>query len=510
MGPLKKISMKDKVGLVKPLVVIAALVLVGTVFDVVIAQRTLLADPPKPYVHKISPGKIPTTPQPAEGEVLLKYSESVLPGKTPEERAKQMDKLAAALRSKFNITVLSNSGTLGVQRIQLPVGLSIVDAIAALTKEAGIERASPNYKIYPATSPNDPEWTTGYLWGLKKIGMERAWNYSIGHAGFGPIGHSRIVIAVIDSGIDYGHPDLAANMWTNPGEIPGDGIDNDANGIVDDIHGANFCTNPSSGDPMDTEGHGTLVAGTIAAVGDNKRDVVGVNWYAKLMALKFICYTDQNGVPYGLVSDAIDAIVYATDHYVPVMNNSWQVAGSSLDLSGLLNAIQRANCELLPNPGCQPALFVAAAGNADGVNTPNNDSRPTFPASFPIDNVIAVAATMTDDRLWPDSKWGPKSVHIAAPGVGIESTYLHTQYGGLSETDGTSMAAPHVAGCAALLQARESRLGGLFSIGRLKDALMNTGDSLPVPEDKEKIMSGRRLNCGRAMSSLFDPPVIHD
>ena len=501
MGPLKKISMKDKVGLVKPLVVIATLVLVGTVCDVAIAQRTLLADPPKSDVHKISPGKIPTTPQPAEGEVLLKYSESVLPGKTPQERARQMDKLALALRSKFNITVLSNTATLGVQRIKLPVGLSIVDAIAALTKEAGIEHVSPNYKIYLATSPNDPEWAATdisppdfNLWGLRKIGMERAWDNSGGHMGS--------VIAVIDSGIDYLHPDLAANMWTNPGEKAGDGTDNDGNGIVDDIHGANFCTNPPSGSPMDTVGHGTLVAGTIGAVGDNNRDVVGVNWYAKLMALKFICYTDQNGVPYGLVSDAIDAIVYATDHNVPVMNNSWQVAGSSLsslDLSDLGIAIRRANCELLPSPGCQPALFVAAAGNADGVNPLNNDLQPTYPASFP--NVFAVAATDKNDRLWPDSHWGPKSVHIAAPGVDIESTYLRGQFGGLSVTDGTSMAAPHVAGCAAILQARQvAREGRRLPIEKLKRALMSRGDSSKALAGK--IVSGKRLNCGMALSGF--------
>lgn len=508
-----------------PKALICTVIVAGTLLGTAVAGSPPGSNSTKKTAHSIPARQAPTTPQPAEGEVLLKYAESVLSGKTPQERAQQMDKLADALRSKFGITVLSNSGAVAVQRVELPVGLSPIDAITALSKEPGI-KADFNYKIYAATSPNDPEWEATdlfppdfNLWGLRKIGMEQAWKYSTGNTGhIGAVtGQSDIIVAVIDSGIDYLHEDLAPNMWTNPGEIPGNGIDDDGNGIVDDIHGANFCTHPPSppsGDPMDmveTEGHGTLVAGTIAAVGNNGKHVVGVSWHAKLMALKFMCHKDPNtGVVYGLESDAIDAIVYATDKHASVMNGSWHVAAPAPGPPNLLNAIRRANCEVSPNPGCRPALFVAAAGNADSISpTLNNDVQAVYPGSFQVGNVISVAATDNKDQLWSGSRWGPNSVHIAAPGANIESTYLTVSpYGGLAIADGTSMAAPHVAGCAALLLAKgASRVGGgMLDIQTLKDALLNTGDSSPRLEGKVKF--GTRLNCNRAIASLFPIPVI--
>lgn len=509
-----------------PKALICTVIVAGTLLSTAVAGSPPGSNSTKKTAHRIPARQAPTTPQPAEGEVLLKYAESVLSGKTPQERARQMDKLATALHDKFGITVLSNSGAVAVQRVELPVGLS-PEAITALSKEPGIERAGFNYKIYPAASPNDPEWEATdisppdfNLWGLRKIGMEYAWLYSTGDTGHlgvvtgGTTGRRGIVIAVIDTGIDYLHGDLAPNMWTNPDEIPGDGIDNDGNGIIDDIHGADFCTHPRSGNPMDMDGHGTLVAGTIAAVGNNGQHVVGVSWHAKLMALKFMCYIDPNTHQlYGLMSDAIDAIVYATDKNASVMNNSWHVAGSPPYLADLSNAIRRANCEssptFLPSPGCLPALFVAAAGNADGRSpTLNNDVQPAYPANFPINNVISVAATDKQDQLWADSRWGPNSVHIAAPGVAIESTYLRNEWGGLSITDGTSMAAPHVTGCAALLLAKGlSRIGGgLLDIPSLKDALLKTGD--PSLSLAGKVQFGTRLNCNHAMGSLFPFPFV--
>ncbi|PYT14876.1 MAG: hypothetical protein DMF51_07755 [Acidobacteria bacterium] len=311
---------------------------------------------------------------------------------------------------------------------KLPPGLSTEQAIARLRRNPHVEYAEPNYVLHAVLSPNDQSYSL--LWGLNNRGQtgglpgsdisaEAAWSVTTGDRA--------VVVGVVDSGIDYTHPDLAANIWTNPGEIPGNGIDDDQNGFVDDVHGWDFYNNDN--DPMDDFGHGTHVAGTIGAVGNNSIGITGVAWRVSLVPLKFL-----NAGGHGSTSAAVAAIDYAAGLGVDVLNNSW----GSYDFSQtLMDAIRAA--------GDAGVVFVAAAGN-EGVNT---DLQPFFPAGYDLPNVISVAATNSYDNKAGFSNYGPNSVDLAAPGVDIFSTLPGGIYGPLS---GTSMAAPHVSGVAALIR----------------------------------------------------------
>src|SRR5437867_5745540 len=223
---------------------------------------------------------------------------------------------------------------------------------------------------------------------MKKIEVINAWARSTGS--------DAVTIAVIDTGIDYQHDDLAQNMWKNPGETV-NGEDDDGNGIVDDIYGANFCNGAMSGDPLDDNGHGSHVAGTVAAVGNNHLDVVGANWKAQLMAVKFLCRDGS-----GTTADAIQAIQYALAMGAQILNNSWGGSGYSRALEAAIKEADRLG-----------VLFIAAAGN-DGND---NDAVPSYPASYTVPNVIAVAATTQEDGVARLSDCGIKIVQVAARGV---------------------------------------------------------------------------------------------
>lgn len=282
---------------------------------------------------------------------------------------------------------------------------------AALLKQ-GTHRSY--HKSHPC-KPNDPKMDQ--IWGMKNIHAPQAWCC---------VHNSNVIVAVIDTGVDYKHEDLAKNIWTNTGEIPGDGLDNDNNGFIDDVHGYDFFNN--DGDPMDDNLHGTHVAGTIGAVGNNGKGVVGVNWYAQIMAVKFL---NKNGS--GSLSDAIKAIAYARENGAWVLNNSWGGGGYYQAMADEITRVEKAHL-----------LFVAAAGNW-GLNT---DLHQHFPSSYLHPNIISVASINEWDRLSYFSNYGKYSVDIAAPGSNILSTLPGNRYGRLS---GTSMATPHVAGTAALL-----------------------------------------------------------
>lgn len=292
-------------------------------------------------------------------------------------------------------------------------------------------------------TPND--LYLGYQWAVQQdndvdMNLPQAWGMCTGSPS--------VVVAVIDSGIDYNHPDLNAAMWRNPGEVAGNGIDDDGNGVVDDVYGYNAINN--GGDPWDDQGHGTHVGGTIGAVSDNGTGVAGVGWNVRLMAVKFL---GSNG--YGSLYDALKGIDYVTNmrvNYgvdVRVTNNSWGGGGYYPDL---YNAIVRAR-----NAGI---LFVAAAGNS----SVNMDQSAQYPASYDVDNVIAVAAVDSSGAVASFSNYGATTVDIAAPGVAIASTYPGNRYVYLQ---GTSMAAPHVSGALALLQAYRPSL----SMAQMRDAL---------------------------------------
>lgn len=320
------------------------------------------------------------------------------------------------------------------------------------------EYIEPNYILKADGTPNDPDFSK--LWGLKKIGLDTAWDRITSS--------SEIVIAIIDSGIDYTHPDLVANMWKNPGEIPGNGIDDDGNGYIDDVYGFDFAN--GDGDPLDDFYHGTHCAGTIAAVGNNGIGVVGVNWTAKLMALKFL---DKNGL--GDTAKAIAAIEYAIQMKAKILSNSWGRG----DGQALKDAIKSAQEHGI--------LFIAAAGN-ESVDT---DTFPHYPASYDLDNIISVAATDQNDNLGTFSNYGAISVDLAAPGVDIYSTLPGGAYG---YKEGTSMATPHVTGVAALVWAANPS----FTYQQVKDRILTSVE--PIAALKGKTVTGGRLNAYQAIT----------
>jgi len=312
-------------------------------------------------------------------------------------------------------------------------GATVADVLGWAAATPAVAYVEPDFAIAPERFSGDPSF--GSLWGLHNTGQSggladadidapAAWDVTTGSRS--------VVIAVIDTGVDYTHRDLAANAWRNPGEIAGDRIDNDGNGFVDDVYGWDFANRDA--DPMDDNGHGTHVAGTIGAVGGNGVGVVGVNWQVSIMALKFLSASGS-----GSTSGAIGAINYATrmkrDFGVNVVatNNSWGGGGFSAALRDAIAA-----------GGREDILFVAAAGN-EGTN---NDATPHYPSNYADAAVISVAASDRVNRLASFSNVGATSVDLAAPGVSITSTLPGNRYGSYS---GTSMAAPHVAGVVGLL-----------------------------------------------------------
>jgi subtilisin family serine protease len=297
--------------------------------------------------------------------------------------------------------------------------------------------ASPDFEVSVTAIPNDTNYSS--LYGMTKISAPDAWDINTN-------AHD-VVVGIIDTGIDLSHPDLSGNLWTNTGEIPANGIDDDGNGFIDDIHGYDFHNN--DGDPTDDNGHGSHCAGTIGGKGNNGLGVAGVAWDVKMAGLKFL---GSNGS--GYLSNAIRAINYANMMGFPITNNSWGGGGFSQVMH---DAIQAA--------GTSGMLFVAAAGNS-GYNA---DYSPMYPAGYTLSNIISVAATDSADELAYFSNYGANSVDVAAPGVGIYSTYKYGQYATLS---GTSMATPHVAGMAAVILGANPQ----FSALQIKDSILNNTD----------------------------------
>ena len=347
-------------------------------------------------------------------------------------------------------------------------------AISELQGDPNIEYAEPNYIVtIDQTLPNDPNFVK--LWGLSNPDYPGCDIYAPG-AWDVQTGSRDVIVAVIDTGVDYNHPDLRDNIWTNPDEIAGNGIDDDGNGFIDDLHGYDFCND--NGDPMDDHYHGTHCAGTIGAAGDNGIGIVGVNWHISIMPIKFL---DEEGS--GYTYDAVRAVAYATLMGADVMSNSW---GGGDYSQALKDAIDAA--------GDRGILFVASAGNS-GVNI---DQRPSYPASYTSENIIAVAATDDKDAKASWSNWGFTSVDIGAPGVGIYSTRPGNSYGYLS---GTSMACPHVAGAAALVKAQYHDL----TSGGVKNKILYGANKIPSMEGK--VSSGGRLNLFKALRDDDIPPA---
>jgi subtilisin family serine protease len=284
-------------------------------------------------------------------------------------------------------------------------------------------------------------------------------------------GSSEVVVAVLDTGVDYTHKDLVENMWLRPANVPQ--YTDDELGSFDDLRG--FDANTNISDPMDDNGHGTHCAGIIGAEGNNGEGIAGINWNVKIMPLKFL---GRGG--FGNVKDAIEAINYAIDRKkngvnLRVINASW---GSTQRSKALEDAIRAA--------GEAGILFVAAAGNS----STDNDRRPHYPSNYDLPNMLSVAALDRNDLLANFSNYGAKTVHVAAPGREIPSTWLNDQY---REASGTSMAAPQVSGIAALILANEPKL----SMAKLRERILKSSD--PIDTLLGKVAVGGRLNAAKAL-----------
>jgi thermitase len=366
---------------------------------------------------------------------------------------------------------------------------SLQIAISELKSNDAIEYAEPNYlyeainKVTPVESllarvnvTNDEKF--GLLWGLQNNGNnepDRSGGATTTERGVAGAdvnavaawditkGSRDVVVAVIDTGVDWRHEDLASNMWINEGEIPGNGIDDDGNGYIDDVYGWNAASD--NGSPMDGNGHGTHCAGTIGAVHGNG-GVAGVMADVKIMAVKFL--TDSGS---GSLADAIEAIDYATKMNVDIMSNSWGGGGFS---QALFDSIKAASDRGI--------IFTAAAGNSSS----NNDVRANYPSNYQTENMIAVAAHAHTDQLASFSSFGKRTVHIAAPGRNVLSTTPNNNYAVFS---GTSMATPHVSGVLGLLLAQEGRMPHAELIERMN------ATSVPAQAYRRTTISGGRIDA---------------
>lgn len=386
-----------------------------------------------------------------EGALIVKYKEGV----TEETRRHSRERHGSVQKREF-------SG-LRMERVGIGQGRTVAEAVKEYGMDDDVEYAEPDYVVRALVVPNDPRFSS--LWGLSAIAAPAAWDTTKGS--------SNVVVAVVDTGIDYNHQDIRANMWVNLAELNGTpGKDNDGNGVVGDIYGYNAIQN--NGNPLDDNNHGTHVSGTIGAVGNNGIGVTGVNWNVKLMACKFL---DANGS--GYISDAIECFQYvkgmkARGANIVATNNSWGGGAYSQALYDAINA-QR------------DILFIVAAGNSSA----NNDTTVTYPADYDLPNLVAVAATTSADSLASFSNYGRRMVHVGAPGNSILSTVRNNGYGYMS---GTSMATPHVTGLAALLKANNS---GLDWRG-IRNLILSTGDQISALNGKS--ITGRRINAFHAVT----------
>lgn len=360
----------------------------------------------------------------ASGEILVKWKDKVT---EPSIRLMHSRKRTAVIETFY----ATHERERKVEVVRIREGQSVAEAVKEFRNNPLVEHAQPNYLFFLQTTPSFPnDLDFGKLWGLHNTGQTvggivgttdadidapEAWAIPV-------TGSSAVIIAVTDTGVDYLHPDLNDNMWLNPGEIPGNLIDDDLNGFIDDIHGWDFFYHDNN--PMDGDGHGTHVAGTIAAEGNNAIGVAGVMWDAQIMALQIF---DTTGWFAATLSDIISAINYSVTEGAHIINASWG-GGPGVDAPGdfLRDAIEAA--------GEKGVLFVAAAGNRGD----DNAIHPMFPASYTLPNIISVAATNNRDELALFSNFGSTSVHVAAPGVDIWSAMPGNLYGYMS---GTSMAA---------------------------------------------------------------------
>lgn len=402
------------------------------------------------------------------GELLVGYRL----GTTPEQRDKARGRAGAEKKERI---VEAEGLRTEVELVRIPNGSDRSAAARKLEEDPAVAYAEPNYVMTHAATSTDTYYTNGSLWGMYGDATSPANQYGsqAGEAwAAGNTGSSSVYVGVIDEGIQFTHPDLSGQVWTNPFDAV-DGVDNDGNGYVDDIRGWDFAGNNNTiydgGRKGTSDDHGTHVAGTIGAKADTA-GVVGVNWNVTLISGKFL---GPNG---GSLANAVKAVDYFTNLKkakgldIVATNNSWGGGGFS---QTLLSAIGRAN-----DAGI---LFIAAAGNSGT----NNDTTASYPSNYDVPNVIAVAAIDKSGALASFSQYGATTVDLGAPGVGVWST---TAFNTLSSYNGTSMATPHVTGGAALYKAANPAA----TAAQIKAAILRS--AVPTASLAGKTVTGGRLN----------------
>ena len=402
-----------------------------------------------------------------EGSIIVRFKAGVARTRSAAVHAQHAAQVLREYRLPSNL-----------QLVKVPQGMTVDQAIEDYKKDPDVLYAERNNIYQLATLPNDPRF--GDLWGMNNTGQVggspdadinavEAWDITTGS--------NSVVIGLLDSGFDYNHPDLAANIFTNPGEIAGNGIDDDGNGVIDDVHGLNAIDD--NGNPMDTDGHGTHVTGTIAGRGNNGQGVAGVNWNATVVGCRAFN-------PSATTEDILQCMDYfltlktRTVNPVDIVatNNSWGGGPFSQALLDSITAFQQAGI-----------LFIAAAGNAGS----NNDISPFFPATYEVDNIISVLATNRFNQRASFSNFGALTVDVGAPGEDILSTLPGNTYGLLS---GTSMATPHVTGLVGLLKAQDPNR----TARQLKNLILTGG--VTSPGTIGNVLTGSRIRADGSLTCV--------
>ena len=454
----------------------------GNLFPGLIALGALVLSQNAPAAAPVVMVNGQALPAYREGEILVKYRDGAT--RTMNQMQSSYNRLSVVNVQRFEAAPFKNFEALSIDTSQI----SLKDAADDLRRDPSVEYVQPNYILYahaettgyvptaaalpaggPAVRPAPHQATNlgdpsqAKAWGVAKIGADKAWAITKGSR--------KVIVAVIDSGVDYNHPDLADNMWRNPGanRTRRTGVDGAGSNISGDVVGWDFVENDDR--PYDLSGHGTHCAGTIGAVGGNGLGVSGVNQQVSIMAVRFL---GANGS--GSTSDAIKGIDYAISRGAKVLSNSWGGKGG----------LNRALRDAIVRSEKAGALFVTSAGN-DGID---NDVAPSYPAAFDVPNMITVAATGSGDGIASFSNYGAKSVHVGAPGLNIYST---KPGGGYQYMSGTSMAGPHVAGLAALLWSKFPNA----TYAEIKRRILSSGDDLAALAGKT--VTGKRINALKAL-----------
>ena len=408
-------------------------------------------------------------------EMLVKFKKGVSASRKAEILASVNGKVQERILTKM---MEKNGDQEGINLVNMP--LASLEALARVKGLDEIEYAEPNYIYQHNATSNDTYFTNGSLWGMYGGSTSPANQYGTGAAtawANGKTGSSTVYIGIIDEGYMYSHPDLAANAGVNPGEVAGNGVDDDGNGLIDDVRGWDFAGNDKEVFDGEGDDHGTHCAGTIGGKGGNGAGVAGVVWNVKLLSAKFLGSTG------GTTANSIKAVDYFTDlkvrHGINLVatSNSWGGGGFS---QALADAIERANQAGI--------LFVAAAGNS----ATNNDVTASYPSNYTNSNIIAVASITNTGALSSFSQYGATTVDIGAPGSGIWSTVPIRSKGKVvasyASYNGTSMATPHVSGAVALY----ASLNPGATAAQIKAAILNS--AVPTPSLNGKCTTGGRLN----------------